>query len=83
MVGRQVIANKAIAKAVEETTRSTILAMAAATTERSQSKARPKIGGPDMKQPCFNWEADNKYSELETFRLEINNILTMYNTPQT
>ena len=36
-----------------------------------------------MKQPCFNWEADDKYSELKTFRLEVNNILTTYNTTQT
>ena len=36
-----------------------------------------------MKQPSFNWEVDIKYSELKTFRLEVNNILTMCNTPQT
>ena len=27
--------------------------------------------------------ADDKYSEIKTFRLEVNNVLTMYNTPQT
>ena len=58
-------------------------AMAAAAAERPQSMARSKIGGPAMKQPSFNWEADDKYSKLKTFRLEVNNILTMYNTPQT
>ena len=35
-----------------------------------------------MKQPTFNWEADNKYNELNTFRLEANNILSTYNMPQ-
>ena len=35
-----------------------------------------------MKQPSFNWEAGDKYSELKTFRFEVNNILTTYNTPQ-
>ena len=45
--------------------------------------AGPKIGRPTMKQPTFNWEADDKYNELKTFRLEVNNILTMYNTLQT
>ena len=28
-------------------------------------------------------EADDKYSKLKTFQLEVNNILTMYSTPQT
>ena len=35
-----------------------------------------------MKQPTFNWETEDKYSELKTFRLEVNNILSTYNTPQ-
>ena len=78
MASKQVIANVAIAKAVAEATR----AMPAAMAERPQSIAGPKLGRPVMKQPSFNGEADNKYSELKTFRLEINNILTTYNTPQ-
>ena len=45
--------------------------------------AGSKIGRPAMKQPSFNWEADDKYSKLKTFRLEVNNILITYNTPQT
>ena len=36
-----------------------------------------------MKQPTFNWEADDKYNQLKTFRLEVNNIISMYNTPKT
>ena len=35
-----------------------------------------------MKQPSFNWVVDNKYNELKTFRLEVNNILRIYNKPQ-
>ena len=35
-----------------------------------------------MKQPTFNWDAEDKYSELKTFRLEVNNILSTYNTQQ-
>ena len=66
-----------------EVTGAAIQAMAAARAERPQSVVGPKIGGPAMKQPSFNLEADNKYSELKTLRLEVNNILTMYNTPQT
>ena len=83
MASEQVIANEAIAKAGTEATKAAIQAMAAAVAERPQSVAGPKLGGSAMKQPSFNWEADDKYDELKTFRLEVNNILTTYNTPQT
>ena len=43
--------------------------------------AGPKIGGPTMKQPTFGWDPEDKYSELKTFRLEVNNVLSTYNTP--
>ena len=43
----------------------------------------PKIGGLTMRQPTFDWNAEDKYSELKTFRLEVNNFLSRYNTPQT
>ena len=72
-----------IGKAVAEATTAAIQAMTAATAERPQSVAGPKIGGPAMKQPTFNWEADDKYSKLKTFSLDINNILTMYDTSNT
>ena len=82
MASEQVIVREAIAKAVAEATR-VIQAVAVATTERPQSVARPKIGRPAMKQPTFNWEVDDKYNGLKTFRLEVNNILSTYNTPPT
>ena len=75
------ITNEAIAKAVAEVTKAAIQAMAAATVERQQSMTGPKIGRPAMKQPSFNWKADDKYSELKNFRLEVNNILAVYSTP--
>ena len=81
MASEQAIANDVIAKAVAEVTRVAIQAMTAATAERPQSLAGPKIGRPAMKQPTFNWEADDKYSKLKTFSLEVNNILTTHNTP--
>ena len=59
MASEQVIANEAIAKAVAEATTATIKVMAAAVAERPQSVAGDKISGPTMKQPSFNWEADN------------------------
>ena len=82
MASDQAIANEAIAKAVVEVMKAGIQAMAAATAERPQSVAGPKIGGPAMKQPSFNWEADEKYSKLKKFRLEVNNIISTYRTPQ-
>ena len=79
---REQIMNKAIAKAVAEVTRAVIQAMAVATAEQPQSTTGPKLGGPAMKQPTFNWESEDKYSELKTFNLEVNNILSTYNTTQ-
>ena len=83
MASEQPIANEGIAKAVAEAARAAIQVMAAAMAERPQSVAGPKIIAPAMKQPTLNWEAYDKYSKLKTFRLEVNNILTTYNTPQT
>ena len=42
----------------------------------------PRPGGPTIKQPNFNWEAEDKYIELKNFRLEVNNIFKSFNTPQ-
>ena len=83
MASEQTIANDVIAKAVAEATRATIQAMAAATAEMPQNMAGSITCRPAMKQPTFNWEVDDKHSELISFRLEVNNILTTYNTPQT
>ena len=82
MVSKQSIANEAIFKAVADATRAAIQAISEAMAERPQSLAGSKLGGAAMKQPSLNWEADDKYKELKTFRLEVNNILTMYNTHQ-
>ena len=57
--------------------------MAEAQVERTHDTAGPKISGPAMKQPTFDWDAEDKYSELKTFRLDVNNVLSTYNTPQT
>ena len=70
---------EAIAKAVAEATRVAIQAMVATTTERIQCTVEPKLGGPAMKQPSFNVEADGKHSELKYFRIEVNNIFASYN----
>ena len=57
--------------------------MAEAWAERTHDRPGPKVYSPAMKQPMFNWNAQDKYSELKTFWLEVNNILSTYNTPQT
>ena len=82
MASEQITMSETIAKAVLVATRAAIQAMAAAVAERPQSMAGPKIGGPATKQPTFNWETEDRYSKLNNFRLEINNILSMNNTPQ-
>ena len=65
MASEQVIVSELIAKELAGATRPAIQAMTAATTERPQNTAGPKIGRPAMKQPTFNWEADDKYNVLK------------------
>ena len=72
----------AIAQAVADATRGAIQALAAARAERTQN-AGPRLDGPMMKQPNFNWKAGDKYNEFKNFRLEVNNNFKSYNTPQT
>ena len=73
---------EAITRAVAEATRVALQTMAEAQVERTENAAGPKLGSPTMKQPTFNWEAPDKYSELKTFRLEVNNVLSTYNIPE-
>ena len=81
MASEQVM-NEVIAKTVAEATRVAIQAMAEAQAERMHDISGSKIGGPAMKQLMFDWNAEDKYSELKTFRLEVNNVLSTYNTSQ-
>ena len=82
MASEQVM-NEVITRAVAEATRVTIQTMAEAQAERMYDISGPKTDGPTMKQLTFDWNAEDKYSELKTFRLEVNNVLSMNNTPQT
>ena len=82
MMATEQIMSEAITKAVAEATRVAILAMVEAQADWMHDTAGPKIGGPTMKQPACDWDAEDKYSELKTFTLEVNNILSTYNTPQ-
>ena len=74
---------QAMSKAVAEATRIAIQTMAEALVERMHDTSGPKIGSPTMKHPTFNWNVEDKYSKLKTFRLQVNNVSSIYNTPQT
>ena len=76
------VMNEVITKAVYEATRVAIQAMAEAWVERMHDTSGPKMGSPTMKQLTFDWNAEDTYNELKTFRLEVNNALSTYNTPQ-
>ena len=75
--------NEAITRAVAKASRVVIQTMVEAWVERMHDTSGSKIGGPTMKQLTFDWNAEDKYSKLKTFRLEVNNVLSMCNTPQT
>ena len=82
MMATEQILGEAITKAVADATRVAIQPMAEALAERTHDTSGPKIGGPTMKQCTFDWDTGDKYSELQTFKLEVNNVLSTYNTPQ-
>ena len=82
MASEQGTMSETIAKAVAEATRVALKAMAAAAVDRPKTMVGPKIGSPAMKQCTFNWEMEDKYSKLKSFKLEVNNILSTYSTPQ-
>ena len=81
MASEQIL-NEVITKAVAEATRIATQAMVEAQAERIHDIPGSKIGSPTMKQLTFDWNAEDRYSELKTFRLEVNNVLSTYNTPQ-
>ena len=74
--------SEAITRAVAEATRIALQKMAEALTEKTQNAAGPKPGSPTLKQSSFNWEILDKYTELKTFKLEVNNVLSTYITPE-
>ena len=70
-------------KAVAEVTRVAIQAMAETQAQRMPNTSGPKVGGPMLRQPSFNWEATDKYTEWKAFILEVRNVLTTYNLQET
>ena len=65
-----------------EATRIAIQTMAKMQTQRVPNAAGPKLDGPALKQPIFNWEAPDKYTEWKAFFLEVRNVLATYNAQE-
>ena len=79
----QSIMNEAITKAMAEATRVAIQPMAETQAQRMPNTSGPKVGGPLLRQPNFNWEVTDKYTEWKAFILEVRNLLTTYNLQET
>ena len=47
--------SKVIARAIAEATRVVLQMMAEAQVQRTQNATGPKLGGPTLKQPTFDW----------------------------
>ena len=63
------IMSEGIAKAVAEATRVAIHIMVEPWAEWMHDTAGPKIGSPAMKQPMFDWDTEDKYSELKNIQI--------------
>ena len=70
-------------KAVAEATRAAIQALAKTQAQRMPNTAGPKIGSPALRQPNFNWESTDKYTEWKAFILKVRNVLTTYSLQET
>ena len=75
---------EAISHTAAEAAKAVVQVMAAVITDNSErtQNAVPKKGRPFMKQSTFNWEAEDKNSELKICR-EVNNIFESYKRQQT
>ena len=67
--------NDMIMKAVAKATRATTQTMV-----ESQQDQRSKVGSLALKQPQFNWNMADKYTEWKAFILEVRNVISTYNT---
>ena len=48
-------------------------------SHQRQEVQGPKLGSSALKQPQFNWEVADKYTEWKAFILEVRNVLSTYN----
>ena len=51
-------------------------------SQRVPNAAGPKLGNPALKQPNFDWEAPDKYTERKAFTLEVRYVLSTYNAQE-
>ena len=76
-MANQAVMNDAITKAVAEATRTTIQTMVE--SHQRQEHQGLKLGSPALKQPQFNWEVADQYTEWKAFILEVRNVISTYN----
>ena len=74
----QAVMNEVIMKAVAEATRIAIQAFMETQSQRPENQQGSKLGGPALRQPQFNWEANDKYTKWKAFILEVRNVLSTY-----
>ena len=70
-------------QAIAEVTRVAVQTMATAGIGRQENPGTKIMSWPILKQPMFNWKAENKYEELPDFKLAVSNMLQNYNLGQT
>ena len=78
MASELISQNEFTAQAVAEAANVVIKTMAMVITSK-QDNAGLKMSGSIMKQPALNWNAKDKYEELQNFKLEVHNMLQNYN----
>ena len=74
MANKQANTNEYIAQAIAKAARVAAQIMSAAGTARAEN-ARPRMSGPIMKQPTFDWSAKDKFAKLRNFKLEVKTCL--------
>ena len=62
--------SEVIAKAAAEAMQIAMQRMAEMQLRVEETQWGPKIGSPVLKQPQFNWDATDKYSDWKAFMLE-------------
>ena len=55
--------------------------MSMASAARAEN-AGPRMSRPIMKQPTFDWNVKDKYTELRNFKLEVDNMFQNFNISQ-
>ena len=82
MANKQRNTNEYITQTVAKAARVAIQTMSTAATARAESVG-PRMSGPIMKEPPFDWSAKDKYGKLRNFKLEVKNMLQNFNISQT